>query len=88
MSSARINAKGQVTIPKEVRDELNLRPGDRVDFVRMHDGKYIFLAINKSITALEGIIPLRRRKPATLEEMQAAIIAGATKGYRKRPRKK
>jgi AbrB family looped-hinge helix DNA binding protein len=29
----RITSKGQVTIPKEVRDEMNLRPGDEVDFV-------------------------------------------------------
>jgi AbrB family looped-hinge helix DNA binding protein len=30
----RLTSKGQVTIPKAVRDALDLRPGDEVDFVR------------------------------------------------------
>jgi len=34
MPSSRISSKGQVTIPQEVREELGLRTGDRVDFVR------------------------------------------------------
>ncbi|HEV7483472.1 MAG TPA: AbrB/MazE/SpoVT family DNA-binding domain-containing protein [Solirubrobacterales bacterium] len=34
----RITSKGQVTIPKELRDELGLLPGTEVDFVRDGDG--------------------------------------------------
>jgi AbrB family looped-hinge helix DNA binding protein len=30
---ARITSKGQVTLPKRVRDELGLRPGDEIEFV-------------------------------------------------------
>lgn len=31
---SRITSKGQVTIPKEIRDELGLLPGTEVEFVR------------------------------------------------------
>ena len=31
---ARITSKGQLTLPKEVREALNVRPGDEVDFVQ------------------------------------------------------
>ncbi len=34
----RVTSKGQVTIPKAVRDALGLKPGDEVDFVRENGG--------------------------------------------------
>ena len=34
----KITSKGQVTIPKGVRDELGIRPGDEVEFVRTNGG--------------------------------------------------
>ena len=34
----RLTSKGQVTIPKLVRDRLGLRPGDEVAFVQADDG--------------------------------------------------
>jgi antitoxin PrlF len=36
----RLTDKGQVTIPKQVRDELGLRPGDEVEFVADGNGGY------------------------------------------------
>ncbi len=32
MATATITSKGQVTIPKKIRDKLGLKPGDKVDF--------------------------------------------------------
>ena len=81
MPSAKITSKGQITIPQEVREAMGVSAGNRIDFVRMDDGKFLMIPVTGSIKALKGIIPLRR-KPATLEEMQAAIVAGASKGIR------
>lgn len=33
VNDARVMAKGQVTIPRKIRDILGIRPGDRVSFV-------------------------------------------------------
>ena len=38
MSEAKITSKGQITIPKAVRDQLGLRTGDRVEFVKANGG--------------------------------------------------
>ena len=38
MARARVTSKGQITIPKEVRERLGLRPGDEVEFVEDADG--------------------------------------------------
>lgn len=51
--SATVTAKGQVTIPKAVRDLLGLRPGTKVDFRRTPDGNVI-------VVPAEGQIPESR----------------------------
>ena len=40
MASMTITSKGQVTIPKAVRDQMGLRGGDKVKFVEK-DGKFV-----------------------------------------------
>jgi AbrB family looped-hinge helix DNA binding protein len=32
----RVTTKGQVTIPKAIRDELGIKPGDELEFVRVN----------------------------------------------------
>jgi AbrB family looped-hinge helix DNA binding protein len=81
MPSAKITSKGQVTIPQEVRRAMGVSEGDRVEFVHMPDGGFVMKRATRSIRDLKGIIPLRR-KPATIEEMQEAIVAGASKGIK------
>ena len=39
MPTATVTSKGQVTIPRKVREALRLRPGDRIDFVLGEDGE-------------------------------------------------
>lgn len=39
--STTVTAKGQVTIPKPVRDLLGIAPGSRVDFLRAADGSVV-----------------------------------------------
>ncbi len=77
MPTATITSKGQITIPQKVRSDMGLTPGDRVDFVRMDDGHYAVVPASHSIRSLKGIVP-RPARPVSLEDMQAAIAAGAT----------
>lgn len=73
---ATLTGKGQVTIPKAVRDALHLRTGDRLDFILEADGTVRVLPITGSVKRLKGILP----KPAralTLDEMDDAIAKGA-----------
>jgi antitoxin PrlF len=38
---AKITSKGQITLPKKLRDEMYLQVGDMIDFARMDNGSYV-----------------------------------------------
>ena len=76
MSEARMTSKGQITVPKDVRLKLNLKPGDRVLFIVEDGGVVRLRAANKDISSLVGILP-RPKRAATLEEIEEAIQRAA-----------
>lgn len=43
--AATVTSKGQVTIPKRVRDLLGIRPGSSVDFQRTADGDVVLVKV-------------------------------------------
>lgn len=45
--TATVTAKGQVTIPKPVRDLLGIGPGSKVDFRRAADGSVVLARTDK-----------------------------------------
>ena len=45
--STTVTAKGQVTIPKPVRDILGIAPGRKVDFHRAADGSIVLVRADK-----------------------------------------
>lgn len=68
---ATITSKGQVTVPKPIRDSLHLRPGDKLNFL-LDDGELRVAPIKSPVTALKGMLP-KRATPVTLEQMDEAI---------------
>jgi AbrB family looped-hinge helix DNA binding protein len=76
VSAATVTSKGQITIPKEVRDALGLESGDRVEFVASAPGVYEILAASKDVRELKGMIA-RPRKPVSVEDMRKAVARRA-----------
>lgn len=74
MPSATMTSKGQMTLPKEVRDDLGLQPGDRVDIVKQ-DGVYVLRARNVPITQLAGMLGKAPAGPLTPEEEDARFTS-------------
>ena len=78
MSTSTLTSKGQITIPKPVRDALGLATGDRVQFVRSAQGFHMVPA-NGDISAVRGVLAGRRRVPASITDMDAAISRAVAK---------
>lgn len=76
MLTSTITSKGQITIPKEIRDLLNLHPGDRIDFI-VENGRIYVQPTDVDVRSLSGLLYKPDRKPVSLEKMDAAIAQGA-----------
>lgn len=72
MPTSTVTSKGQTTIPKEIRDYLHLKPGDRVEFVMDEDGRVVVLPATLDAAELAGILKAPP-KPVTIEAMNQAI---------------
>ncbi|MBK6614948.1 AbrB/MazE/SpoVT family DNA-binding domain-containing protein [Ottowia sp.] len=72
MTTATLTSKGQITIPADVRNELKVDAGDRVEFVQIAPGRYEFVAATREVTELKGMFG-KPPKAVSIEAMNAAI---------------
>ena len=77
MPSATVTSKGQITMPKEIRDHLGVDAGDRVSFHIGTTGEVIVEPETVDVRSLRGMLKRRGRK-VSLEAMEAAIRRGAS----------
>lgn len=74
-----LTSKGQVTVPAKIREQLNLKTGDTLDF-QVEDGAIKVVPVAKgSLEHLMSILPKATRS-FTVEEMNEAIAEGACDG--------
>jgi len=67
-----LSSKGQITLPKDLRDLLKLRSGDKVEFLLQENGRVELVPVTANVTRLKGLLPKPRRK-LSIAEMDAAI---------------
>lgn len=72
-----ITSKGQITLPKALRDQLRLAPGDRVELILEENNVLRMVPRTTSVVRLKGILP-KPARPVSLEEMAEAIARGGT----------
>jgi len=83
MSTATLTSKGQTTIPKDIRDRLHLKPGDRLEFVVQADGRVLMIPATIDVRALKGILPKPKRK-LSLDDIDRVIRDAAVERSIKR----
>ena len=73
MVTATLTSKGQLTIPKAVRDSLHLHTGDRVAFVVHNNGEAVLKPVTKSVDEVFGRLHSAAQPRRSVDEMKAAV---------------
>ncbi len=73
MALATLTSKGQVTIPKAIRDSLHLHAGDKVEFVITETKEALLRPVTKKVDDVFGRLYKPGRKPISIEKMDAGI---------------
>ncbi len=66
---ATVTSKGQITIPKKIRDDLCIKAGDRLAFTLLPDGAVLMRVKNKSVMTLAGSLRKRGRKALAIGQL-------------------
>jgi AbrB family looped-hinge helix DNA binding protein len=83
MPTATLTSKGQLTVPKTVRERLHLREGDRVDFQTDEKAEHAILTpVNRRVNEVFGLLAKSRAgQPVSVEDMDVGIA----RAVRRRP---
>ena len=73
MPTATLTTKGQVTIPKEVREHLGIDTGDRLSFVVQEDGTVMVEPLTRHVRELGGLLRRPGQRPVSISQMDAGI---------------
>lgn len=73
MPVATVTSKGQVTIPKVVRQALQIEAGDQLDFIVESNSRVLLLRPGRKAMELYGMLRREAVKPLTVEQMDRAV---------------
>jgi len=82
---ATVTDKGQVTVPKNIRDQLHIATGSKLDFEVEKDGSLRVRVLARGSENLFGLVHRPGTKPLSIKEMDEGIVA-ATKARNQRSR--
>jgi AbrB family looped-hinge helix DNA binding protein len=72
MPSASLTSRGQVTVPKVIRELLKVKTGDRLDFVIEGD-RIVLHHETRDLRSLRSLLQRPGRKSISLEKIDVAV---------------
>jgi len=73
MQQATLTSKGQITIPKLVRDSLALHAGDKIEFVLTENNEVLLKPVTKKVDEVFGRLFRTDRPAVDIAEMDALL---------------
>ena len=70
---ATLTSKGQITVPKEIRDRLGLDAGSMLDFQVLPDNTITARTVKPEARRIRGLLKSPHAGPLTVEQMDEGI---------------
>jgi antitoxin PrlF len=70
---ATLTSKGQITLPKEIRDRLGLDAGSMLDFQILEDNTITAREVKPDARRIRGLLKSPHAIPLTVEQMDDAV---------------
>ena len=82
MALSTLTSKGQITIPKGLRESMSLDTGDKVEFIINEQNEIVIKPITKKAIDVFGqLSKYKKDKPVSIEEMNEAIAKQFKKDF-------
>ena len=78
---ATVSVKGQVTLPKTIRDELKIEQGTQLDFQLKADGTLSVRALKRSALSIVGLLKRAGQTAVSVERMNQAVVESAAERH-------
>jgi bifunctional DNA-binding transcriptional regulator/antitoxin component of YhaV-PrlF toxin-antitoxin module len=70
MAKSTITAKGQTTVPADIRQSIGSAPGTRLVWHILSDGRVFVRFKNKTVADVKGLVKATKRKKLSVQEMR------------------
>lgn len=81
-----MTTKGQVTVPREIRDRLGLKSGDKMAFTMLSDGTIVMRPKTRRLADLAGSLTRPGQPKVTVEDMNPFKATTSTRATKRRAR--
>lgn len=65
-----LTSKGRVTLPKELRASLGVKPGDKLTLSQLSDGTLVIRVKRQKLSELAGILTGQNQPSVTIADMK------------------
>lgn len=78
-----VTDKGQITLPKALRDALSIQPGSKIEFVLQADSVVSMRVLPKGSAGLYGLLAVPGEAARSLEEIDDGLVEAVAQRHRK-----
>lgn len=80
---ATVSSKGQIILPKAIRERLGLTPGSKLNVEIADNGTLIVKPVTTTALALSGLMRREGQRAVSVEEMNEAVQDEAVAQYKR-----